>query len=185
MRKAFTLMEVNLAILIMTGGVLSILGLYSLGYRETDQSREDVQSAIYADAVISPLVRVLSSPDVTWRAFSELKNYPEGDAGWGAYIESDGELVNDPEEMAKKAFEKLVSDIEKGYKDKGTFPQISWPSDSSGLNAGLVILHEEGSSVVKIGFRAAKKPEELFAMPLYYTEVRFQGDVESSGSTRN
>lgn len=183
MRKAFTLMEVNLAILIMTGGVLSILGLYSLGYRETDQSREDVQSAIYADAVISPLVRVLSSPDVAWRAFSELKNYPEGDAGWGEYIESDGELVKDTESKAKDAFEGLVSDIKRGY--KGTFPQISWPSDSSGLNAGLVILHEEGSSVVKIGFRAAKKTEELFAMPLYYAEVRFQGDVESSSTTRN
>lgn len=182
MRKAFTLMEVNLAILIMTGGVLSILGLYSLGYRETEQSREDVQSAIYADAVISPLVKVLSSPDVAWRAFSELKNYP-GDAGWGEYIESDGEIDKESAEKAKGAFEDLVDGIDNGY--RGTFPQISWPSDSFGLNAGLVILHEEGSSVVKIGFRASKKPEELLAMPLYYTEVRFQGDIESSGTTRN
>lgn len=178
MRKAFTLMEVNLAILIMTGGVLSILGLYSLGYRETDQSREDVQSAIYADAVISPLVRVLSSPDVAWRAFSELKNYPEGDAGWGGYIDSDGEIDDNLDSKAKGAFDGLVNDVKKGY--KGTPPQISWPSDSFGLNAGLVILHEEGSSVVKIGFRASKKPEELFAMPLYYTEVRFQGHFDKS-----
>lgn len=184
MRKAFTLMEVNLAILIMTGGVLSVLGLYSLGYRETDQSREDVQSAIYADAVISPLVKVLSSPDVAWRAFSELENYPEGDKGWGEYIDSNGEIVKDPESKAKEAFEGLVSDIKRGY--KGTPPQkITWPSDSSGLNAGLVILHEEGSSVVKIGFRAAKKSAELLAMPLYYIEVRFQGDVENLNSNRN
>lgn len=183
MKKAFTLMEVNLAMLIMTGGVLSILGLYSLGYRETNQSSEDVQSAVYADAVISPLVRVLSSPDVAWRAFSELKNYPEGDAGWGEYIESDGELDKDSEKKAKDAFEDLVSDIKKGY--KGTFPQISWPTAPSGLKAGLVILHERDSAVVKIGFKAAKKSEELLAMPLYYTEVRFQGEGESSGSTRN
>jgi hypothetical protein len=53
------------------------------------------------------------------------------------------------------------------------------------LNAGLVILHEEGSSVVKIGFRAAKKPEELFAMPLYYTEVRFQGHFDVSSQNGN
>ena len=170
--------------LIMTGGVLSILGLYSLGYRETEQSREDVQSAIYADAVISPLVKVLSSPDVAWKDFSKLKNYP-GDAGWGEYIDSNGEIDKKSAEKAEDAFGDLVDAIKDGYRDRGTFPQIIWPRDSFGLNAGLVILHEEGSSVVKIGFRASKKPEELLAMPLYYTEVRFQGDVDSSGTTRN
>lgn len=59
MRKAFTLMEVNLAILVMAGGILSVVGLYSLGFRENRQSAEDVAVAAYADAVISPLVRAI------------------------------------------------------------------------------------------------------------------------------
>ena len=46
MKKAFTLMEVNLAILVMAGGILSIVGLYSLGFRENKQSGEDVASAL-------------------------------------------------------------------------------------------------------------------------------------------
>ena len=44
-KKGFTLVEVNLAIFIMAVGVLSMCGLYSLGYRENRQSVEDVASA--------------------------------------------------------------------------------------------------------------------------------------------
>ena len=50
-KKAFTLIEVNIAMFVMAGGILSVIGLYSLGYRESRQSREDVASAAYADAV--------------------------------------------------------------------------------------------------------------------------------------
>ena len=56
MRKGFTLVEVNLAIFIMAVGVLSMCGLYSLGYRENRQSVEDVASASYADAYLAPLI---------------------------------------------------------------------------------------------------------------------------------
>ena len=87
MKKAFTLMEVNLAILIMAGGILSILGLYSLGYRENRQSREDVASAAYADAVISPLVMALSATNLKWSSFKKLGSYPS-EAGWKEYINS-------------------------------------------------------------------------------------------------
>ena len=61
MKRAFTLIEVNLAMLIMAGGILSIVGLYSLGFRENRQSTEDVAGAAYADAVLSPLVMALSA----------------------------------------------------------------------------------------------------------------------------
>ena len=64
LRKAFTLMEVNLAILIMAGGVLSVVSLFAFGYRENRQSREDVASAAYADAVMSPLVMACSATNL-------------------------------------------------------------------------------------------------------------------------
>ncbi|MBO5905218.1 MAG: hypothetical protein J6Q84_02225 [Kiritimatiellae bacterium] len=177
MRKAFTLMEVNLAILIMTGGVLSILGLYSLGYRETDQSREDVQSAMFADAVISPLVRVLSSPNVRWQAFSDLQNYPA--EGWRAYLTGN----EDPEDIFEKVCEAAAKEGSNKTGSGGVFSAAKWPAGFDDLKAGLVVEHKLGSAIVKIGFRAAKKSDDLLAMPLYYTEVRFQG--ESSVSTSN
>ena len=48
LQRAFTLIEVNLAIFIMAGGVLAMISLYSCGFRESRQSREDVASAALA-----------------------------------------------------------------------------------------------------------------------------------------
>ena len=50
-KRAFTLIEVNLAIFIMAGGVLAMISLYSLGFRESRQSKEDLASATFADMV--------------------------------------------------------------------------------------------------------------------------------------
>ena len=65
-RSAFTLMEVNLAIFIMAVGVLGMVSLYSLGFRESRQSEEDVASAGIADAFFAPLVAGLSATNMTW-----------------------------------------------------------------------------------------------------------------------
>ena len=61
MRRGFTLMEVNLAILVMAGGILAMVSLYSFGYRENRQSREDVGGAALADAVLSPMIMAASA----------------------------------------------------------------------------------------------------------------------------
>lgn len=177
MKKAFTLMEVNLAILIMAGGVLSILGLYSLGYRENRQSREDVASAAYADSVMSPLVMALSATNLKWSTFRNIQSRPS-EEGWSDYFNKRGIAISSPESLAKSAYSGILGSL--GYEGSANRPKSEWPSTASGgLKAGLVILHDEGSSVVKIGFRATKNPAELLAMPLYYTEVRFQGVIDS------
>lgn len=176
MKKAFTLMEVNLAILIMAGGVLSILGLYSLGYRENRQSREDVASAAYADAVISPLAMALSATNLKWSSFSRIQNLPSRE-GWAEYVDNRGRVRGNPESMAKAAYSGVLGSL--SYEGSSDKPRNNWPSTASGgLKAGLVILHDEDSAVVRIGFRATKNPAELLAMPLYYTEVRFQGVID-------
>ena len=59
LQRAFTLIEVNLAIFIMAGGVLAMISLYSLGFRESRQSREDVAASAIADEVLNPLVVAL------------------------------------------------------------------------------------------------------------------------------
>lgn len=182
MKKAFTLMEVNLAMLIMAGGVLSILGLYSLGYRESNQSCDDVASAAYAEAVISPLTMALSATNLKWSSFRELGDYPS-DKGWGGYIEENGTLKPDPEGIADDAFRSVISKLK--FEGSADLPVKALPtSAANGLKAGLVIRHDHDSAIVKIGFRATKKPAELLAMPLYYTEVRFQGVVDDNGGAQ-
>lgn len=175
MKKAFTLLEVNLAIMIMAGGILSILALYGLGQRENRQSREDVAAAAFADAVMSPLVMALTSTNLTWETFNSVKSSPS-DRGWADYInQSTGLVDSDPTAKAKAAFQSVMGKVGSKAKAPG------WPTVSSGgMKPGLVVIHDEDSAVVRIAFRAARNPAELLAMPLFYTEVRYQGPTPTS-----
>ncbi len=168
-------MEINLAILIMAGGILSILGLYSLGFRENRQSSEDVASAAYADAVISPLVMALSATNVTWETFRNLPSAPSAN-GWRDYINTSTGLIKpDSKGIAEGAYSTIAGLLGDLIKSQS----LPSPPRSSAeeIIPGLVILHEPGSAIVKIGFRATAQKGLLLAAPLYYTEVRFQGVV--------
>ena len=81
-RAAFTLMEVNLAIFVMAVGVLAMTSLYPLGFRESEQSRDDVYAAVIADEVLGKLTAA--------RAFSRCdyieEGYPTAEA-WNALLD--------------------------------------------------------------------------------------------------
>ena len=172
MKRAFTLIEVNLAMLIMAGGILSVVGLYAFGFRENRQSTEDVASSAYADAVISPLAMALSATNVRWSVFRALESQPD-ESGWAAYFNSNGLVTGDPEGKARNAFDTVMGKVGSGD------TKASWPSTASGgLHAGLVVMHDRDSAVVRIAFRAVKQSSMLLSAPLYYTEVRFQGTVD-------
>ena len=182
MKTAFTLIEVNLAMLIMAGGILSIVGLYALGFRENRQSREDVAATAMADSFISPLVAALSATNVLWSSFKEIGNYPNSgnqEKGWGEYFnKKTGIVEDDPTGKARTAFTSAINDALKGasgYKGDTSFPEDAL--NGTGMYPALVVLHDEDSAIVRIGFRAVKKTllGQLMSMPLFYTEVRFQG----------
>ena len=176
MKRAFTLIEVNLAMLIMAGGILSIVGLYSFGYRENRQSREDVAATALADSVISPLVMAISATNLKWSVFKNEHFFPSEKA-WGDYVNSKGVVTQNPENRAEGVFASTMSWISSAAKGplnvKTAFP--SEALNGTGLLCGLVVQHDEDSAVVRISFRATRLPGELLAMPLFYTEVRFQG----------
>lgn len=174
-KGGFTLIEVNLAMMAMALGALSIVGLYAFGYRESAQSREDVESTALADQIISPLVMAISHTNQKWSTFRDEFNFPDK-SGWGAYFDSNGEVTDDPDNKAQKAFSDTLRQLDAG----GLVPRIdaSFPSKGSArtLSCGLVVQHEEGSPIVRIGFRATPRPGTLLSMPIFYTEARFQGD---------
>jgi len=175
MKRAFTLIEVNLAMLIMAGGILSIVGLYAFGFRESRQSREDVAATAIADSVMSPLVCALSATNVTWSSFKNLGDYPS-EAGWGAYLNrSSGVVDSDPLGMAQGVFSSVMGQLSfvGTYDGPKEFPSTALAG--TGMTCGLVVQHDEGSAVVRISCRATKLPGTLLSMPLFYTEVRFQG----------
>ena len=177
MKKAFTLIEVNLAIMVMAVGVLGIISLYAFGFREERQSREDVASAAYADAVMAPLVTALTATNVKWSAFRKMPDSP-GAQGWGHYLQNrtTGKVVSDPDSLAQSAYSRTLGALSLG----GGFPsgfQVS-RQKAGNLKAALVVMHDENSAIVRISFRAAAKENLLFSAPLYYTEARFQGVMD-------
>lgn len=176
MKKAFTLIEVNLAMLIMAGGILSVVGLYALGFRENRQSREDVAATAIADSVLSPLVMAISATNLKWSVFREEKNFPD-DSGWASYFDSNGVVSQDPQSKADGVYGSTMSWLS-GAAEGPLGVETGFPSaalSGTGMSCGLVVQHEKDSAIVRISFRATKLPGALLSMPLFYTEVRFQG----------
>lgn len=168
-RKAFTLMEVNLAILVMAGGLLSSVALFSLGYRESARSNEDTASAAYADEVLGRLVLALGDTNVKWDSFNGLTDQPSNRC-WGDYFDNQGNVIPGSEGKARSVFSTAMQAA------TGSGVPSGMPTPPEFIKGvGLVITHDHNSPVVKIAFRASSKEGQLMSAPLYYTEVVFQG----------
>lgn len=196
-QRAFTLIEVNLAIFIMAGGVLAMISLYSLGFRESRQSREDVASAALAETVLNPLAVALSSRELKWSEWRRLgfenlsSGVSAGDGrdsriqvlpakGWLAYFETKGlrssktyYVPNDPAGAADDVYGKLIK------ADKTGWNLPSSPKLPDGMTYALVASREsENSPIITLGIRCVRKNlrNTLMSQPVFSTEVHFQGD---------
>ena len=196
-RRAFTLMEVNLAILVMAGCVLSVVTLYSLGFRENQQSMEDVAAAAYADAVMGKLATALSDPNVAWEDFKDIVNVrnvggdftstnPEN--GWGDYFDSDGDALDGSAAISKAqtVFTETMARIRSGSTSGIDTAMPAVPTKSIGAVGLVVRIKTVGGKpmpVAQISFRAARDGRSLMSSPMYYTEVAFQGKNETEVNT--
>ena len=185
MRKGFTLMEVNLAILVMAVGSLAMISLYSLGFRESRQSEEDVAGAGYADAVFAPLVNVLSATNMTWSAWRSIGQSGSDDAlydgllpanGWGAYVQSIGTNKSGKYRVnsgcngtANSVFSTIAGKAPSGVSPAGM------PSLGSYYYA--LVATRKGATI-SLAFRSSRRLDTLMSQPIYYVEVHYQGDPE-------
>ena len=188
LRSAFTLMEVNLAILIMATGVLGMVSLYSLGFRESLQSRDDVAGTGYADAYLAPLVAGLSATNMVWSKWTSGDNTPPGDGknmcdsvwppdGWAAYAQEGQKNEGEKKTLmfqVNRSCNTTADGVFRDLMDKVQSPfQISQPSAKPPFYA-LVATRRGGT--ISLAFRASHRLEQLLSQPVFYTEVRFQGD---------
>ena len=185
LKSAFTLVEVNLAIFIMATGVLAMVSLYSLGFRESQQSRDDVAAAGYADAFFAPLVAGLSATNTQWSTWRDLGSTPSGDGnlvcdkvlprdGWGTYVrsgdtdKSEHFRVNTTcNSEANGVFSSLMGAARSPY--SGSRP--SMPD-----NVYYALVATRRGSTISLAFRSSRRRDQLMSQPIYYTEVHFQGD---------
>ena len=193
----FTLMEVNLAIFIMAVGLLAMVALYPLAYRESQQSKDDVKGAAAADCILNSLTAALSSRNITWaeweskvRSAVEVTGDSQGTGGWMAYCEKSGSSYSPKK---KSSINSLAKNVYSTLMGASTDHSLQWPVDNE-LVCAIVAqygrmpvlvdrnttLMERDFSRVAISLRVARRSGELMAQPIYYTEVHFQGDQNPS-----
>lgn len=196
-KKGFTLVEVNLAVFIMAGGILAMISLYTLGYRENRQSREDVAATACADDVMNRLVLALSSTNITWKSWKSLPYVIEGQRNngakaWSDYlltdIKEDGKYVwrvkADPYATAQQVFNSIKSAISSDVAKDSQAPNLVCPSKPGSGNGQLtfaLVAFRDGpdSPVMSISMRVVRdrRWRSLMAQPIFFTEVHFQGNM--------
>lgn len=182
-KLGFTLMEVNLAILIMAGGVLAMVSLYPLGYRENQQSRDDVWAAAEADRIFNQLHATLSERAIEWSKWKNAVQSLKSSVGnWNKYCNT-GEgwtpkrkdTIN---ETAGVALSTLAG-IAPAKADNLTF-------DNKRVYAIVVQpgrIRYNGETVedwtrIAVSMRISRSAGTLFSQPIFFTEIHFQGDQE-------
>ena len=179
-------MEVNLAIFIMAVGLLAMVALYPLAYRESRQSQDDVKAAAAADCVLNMLTATLSSRNIKWEDWVRGIERAIQSDGWLAYCDNTQNSYapkkrNQINSQAKQVFSALTG-INKDYS-----PQ--WPVDNELAcalvvqwgrlpmdNGGGKVRWEDDYSRVAICLRTTRRAGDLLGQPIFYTEIHFQGD---------
>lgn len=70
--KGFTLIEVELSLLTLSMGVLGVISLYSLGFRESGFAREEMRATAAAEGAMSRIVSTLSDTNLSWRVWQDI-----------------------------------------------------------------------------------------------------------------
>ena len=185
-RRGFTLIEVNLAMFVMAVGTLGLVSLYTLGYRESQQSSEDVQAAAVADKILNGMVAALSSTNMTWSAWQGIGTVPG--EGWLEYVNESGsgQTINNDNEASNS--ETSFRPVSKGQANSLAAQAFNKAVSASGSSAAFdpqdmacgVVICQDGP-VCSIAVRCARRAATLVYQPLYYTEVYFQGLPKEGG----
>lgn len=172
LKSAFTLMEVNLAIFIMAVGALTLVALYPFGFKETEQSREDVMAAATADDILNQVAATLSATNVPWSKWKAIKGAGKNSSifpaqGWYDYV---GKSRAQQKQLAQQAFNKLM-----GAAGASSITPRFPSSDK--MCIGMVLNHSHPNRI-SVSVRVSRTPAAMMAQPVYYTEVYFNGDPD-------
>ena len=184
-------MEVNLAIFIMAVGLLAMVALYPLAYRESRQSQDDVKAAAAADCVLNTLTATLSSRNITWNDWEQGIKGAILQKGWLDYCDKTQnsyapKRLGQINGTASEVFDKLMS-INNDGGNKPKLKSLLGNGDLVGCAIvvqwgqipvfnGTTMRMEDDRSRVAISLRTTRRAGDLFAQPIFYTEVHFQGD---------
>jgi len=204
-RLGFTLMEVNLAVFIMAVAVLGMVALYPLGFRESQQSRDDVVEAVLAEGILNPIVATLSSTNLTWSQWQNFLGSVKSQGnllpnnGWLAYCGNERSLTPKDRSAINSLTEQVLGKLPGGsFSSDGDAKAILRKCNSLGIACALVASYgrvpsygndsgmdgfwlNDGTRIV-LTLRLARRAGQLFGQSAFYTEVHFQGNPNDPGT---
>lgn len=181
----FTLMEVNLAMFIMAVGTLGLVSLYSFGYRENQQSNEDVQCAAIAEMNLNAIIAALSSTNMSWQTWKSIGLQPS--RGWGDYA-GDGSGNTPSRNDGSRSYTPPSTGTINGYASAAFNKVMSAAGKSApmyqpnGYAVGIVISPSEDYRTYSVAVRCGQRSATLCYQPMFYSEVAFQGLKKEGGN---
>ena len=201
-RLGFTLMEVNLAVFIMAVAVLGMVALYPLGFRESQQSRDDVVEAVLAEGILNPIVATLSATNLTWTQWQSVLGAGGSllpNNGWMAYCGNEQSLTPKSLSEINSITGQVLGQLPSGsFSADGDARSILAKCTSLKIACALVASYGDtptygngrgayGPEVtdrtrITLTLRLARRAGQLFGQPAFYTEVHFQGNPNNPGT---
>jgi hypothetical protein len=89
----FSLMEVNMAVFVMSVGILGMIALYPLGLRESTQGQADLKQSMLAEYLLHQAVGIASRGDLDWGTWSQFAKKEWRDITSGDFC---GENIEQP-----------------------------------------------------------------------------------------
>lgn len=201
-RSGFTLMEVNLAVFIMAVAVLGMVALYPLGFRESQQARDDVVEAVLAEGILNPIAATLSSTNMTWSQWKDILGTGDGvypPQGWLSYCGNEQSLTPRGRDEINSLALQVINRLPSGnFSARGNAGQVLAKCNNLGIACAIVASYGEiptygngsganGSALtdrtrIVVTVRLARRAAQIFGQPAFYTEVHFQGNPNNPGT---
>lgn len=191
-RKGFSLIEVNMAILIAAGGLLSLFTLFPVGLRQSEMSSEDLYQATYASSIFQMLAGNIAT-------IYDVEDWNDVDTFWDI-ASTDTELPNKLKK-ARPALNSIDSAISDSYLDfqlegnSGEHDNVWYVGTDFGAKGGysnkdkpslpeqyiLRLFKKRGTDpavyVVSLVSSSIKAPSIYYANSVYSMEFSFYGKV--------
>ncbi len=159
-RAAFSLMEVNMAVFVMSVGILSMVVLYPLGLRESTQGQADLKQSMLADFLLNQAVAAASQTNITWSQWNSVPKasgeFVSGNPGnrWPNFMQNE---IEPPEWIDAPSFAnnrcRVACVIVPGF---------------SGRIMGIMV---QSTELTKMN-----EYNQYSNNPIYYAEAMFQGN---------
>ena len=162
-RAAFSLIEVNMALLVVTIGLAALLGLFPVGLRESSLASADTTEAIFATRVLNA-IQANASDIKTWSEWTS-------DAALLRNIEIDGEAVKAGGTQLLENYGGVEGSVIRYQLSIGDIESTSGRDD-----AGAVVnVGSTGGRVRYASIRVSdNRHSQISNNTVYYTEFRYR-----------